>query len=100
MTSIERDVATYEKWLGEQCDVVDTDLEAKHRRMRKSGFDFLRATYFRWARTIEAVCPALAEAPQVLCIGDIHVENYGTWRDADARLVWCERRPGTALIRR
>jgi hypothetical protein len=88
MTSIEHDVADYEKWLGEACHVVKADLDRKHRRMRKSSFNFLRATYFRWARTIEALCPALASAPAILCIGDIHIENYGTWRDADARLVW------------
>jgi hypothetical protein len=88
MQSIEEDVAAYEKWLRQQCDVVEVDLEAKHRRMRKSEFDFLRATYFRWARTIELLCPSLVGAPPVLCIGDIHIENYGTWRDADARLVW------------
>jgi hypothetical protein len=88
LPSIEQDVAAYEKWLRKHCDVIEEDLDAKHRRMRKSEFDFLRATYFRWARTIEALCPSLATAPPVLCIGDIHVENYGTWRDADARLVW------------
>lgn len=88
MASIEQDVAAYEKWLRKQCDVVEADLDLKHRRMRKSAFDFLRATYFRWARTIEALCPSLTAAPQILCIGDIHIENYGTWRDADARLVW------------
>jgi uncharacterized protein (DUF2252 family) len=27
-------------------------------------------------------------APTVLAIGDLHVENYGTWRDAEGRLVW------------
>lgn len=26
--------------------------------------------------------------PRTLCVGDIHLENFGTWRDADARLVW------------
>ena len=88
MTPIGQDVAAYEAWLGKQCAVVQADLDAKHHRMRKSGFDFLRATYFRWARTIETVCPALSAAPRILCIGDLHVENYGTWRDADARLVW------------
>ena len=88
MASIEKDVAAYEKWLRRQCDVIEADLDAKHRRMRKSAFDFLRATYFRWARTIEALCPALSTGPPVLAVGDIHVENYGTWRDADGRLVW------------
>lgn len=88
MARIEKDVAAYEKWLRKQCDVVEADLDAKHDRMRESAFDFLRATYFRWARTIEELCPSVAAAPQALCIGDIHVENYGTWRDADGRLVW------------
>jgi len=88
MATIEQDVASYEKWLRKRCDVVESDLDAKHRRMRKSAFAFLRATYFRWARTIEAHCPTLAAAPRVLCVGDIHVENYGTWRDAEGRLVW------------
>jgi hypothetical protein len=49
---------------------------------------FLRATYFRWARRIGTVCPELMDAPQVLSIGDLHLENFGTWRDADGRLVW------------
>jgi uncharacterized protein DUF2252 len=88
MASITQDVGAYEKWLRKQCRVVELDLDAKHRRMRKSAFDFLRVTYFRWARTIEALCPRLAASPRVLCVGDIHIENYGTWRDAEARLVW------------
>ena len=88
MNSIQRDVDEYEAWLGAHCRVVKADLKEKHRRMRSSVFVFLRATYFRWARTIEAVCPELAAAPVVACIGDIHVENFGTWRDGDGRLVW------------
>ena len=24
----------------------------------------------------------------VLAIGDLHLENFGTWRDAEGRLVW------------
>ena len=27
-------------------------------------------------------------APPVLAVGDTHVENFGTWRDAEGRLVW------------
>lgn len=47
-----KDIASYERWLRKQCEVVEEDLQAKQVRMRKSPFDFLRATYFRWARTI------------------------------------------------
>jgi hypothetical protein len=32
--------------------------------------------------------PENAGAPVVTGVGDLHVENFGTWRDADARLVW------------
>jgi hypothetical protein len=81
-------MAVYETWLRKRCDVVEKDLEKKHRRMREGAFKFLRATYFRWAETIEAICPDLANAPRVACVGDVHVENFGTWRDADSRLVW------------
>jgi hypothetical protein len=49
---------------------------------------FLRATYFRWARQIGTVCPELMDAPRGLCVGDLHLENFGTWRDADGRFVW------------
>lgn len=88
MKSLDQDVAAYEKWLRLCCDVVEADLEAKHERMRNSAFDFLRATYFRWARTIESTCPDLGSAPRIACVGDSHLENFGTWRDADSRLVW------------
>jgi Ser/Thr protein kinase RdoA (MazF antagonist) len=88
MASIANDVASYERWLRCQCPVVEADLDTKHERMRRSAFDFLRATCFRWARRVGAVCPEFGDAPVVTCVGDLHVENFGTWRDAQARLVW------------
>ena len=79
---------TYEAWLSTKCAVVTADLDFKHQRMVKSPFVFLRATYFRWATQIEALCPDLLSAPAVPSVGDIHIENFGTWRDGDGRLVW------------
>jgi len=78
----------YETWLAQQCDVVKPDLKKKHKRMAENPFLFLRATYFRWARKIEELLPELADAPQVLAVGDAHLENFGTFRDAEGRLVW------------
>jgi len=78
----------YERWLREHCDVVEADLKKKHERMRESAFVFLRATFFRWAKRIERVCEKLAETPPVLSVGDLHLENFGTWRDEEGRLVW------------
>ena len=78
----------FETWLKGQCRIVKAGLLAKHSRMARSPFDFLRATYFQWARTIEAICPELARSCAVKTVGDMHVENFGTWRDAEGRLVW------------
>jgi hypothetical protein len=86
--SFRKDNDAYEAWLASQCDVVAGDVKYKHHRMKKSAFIFLRATYFRWARKIGGLCPELMTAPQVLSVGDLHLENFGTWRDADGRLVW------------
>ena len=78
----------FELWLRTQCAVVEADLHSKHKKMRNNPFDFLRATFFRWSGRIEAVCPGLKDAPAVLSVGDTHVENFGTWRDVEGRLVW------------
>jgi hypothetical protein len=78
----------YEAWLRTRCDVVEDDLRYKRQRMKESPFVFLRATCFRWARRIERICPELAGAPAVLSVVDLHLENFGTWRDAEGRLVW------------
>src|SRR5262245_16371441 len=86
--SFVKDNKAFEKWLASQCEIVRPDIKYKHHRMEKSAFIFLRATYFRWARKIGDWCPELMDAPQVRSVGDLHLENFGTWRDADGRLVW------------
>jgi len=78
----------YEAWLGSHLRLVPDDLAEKHRRMAKGPFQFLRATYYRWVERWEKVEPDLRDAPEVLSIGDLHFENFGTWRDADGRLAW------------
>jgi hypothetical protein len=90
MTNIRESVRAYEDWMGGQLggEIVKKDVERKHEKMRESPFIFLRATYWRWAETILEVCPDLADATPVLAVGDIHLENFGTWRDVDGRLVW------------
>ena len=69
---------------------IGTTSTTNTRKWPTGPFQFLRGTYWRWAETIHEpkVCPELEGAPQVLCVGDIHVENFGTWRDADGRLIW------------
>jgi hypothetical protein len=51
-----------------------------------SLFGFLRATYYRWLQLYPRLCPE--HGPSLLSVGDLHLENFGTWRDREARLVW------------
>jgi hypothetical protein len=78
----------YEQWLGRHTRIVGPDLRLKHERMAESLFPFLRATFYRWVQVWPQVCSELGHAPHILAVGDLHVENFGTWRDADGRLVW------------
>jgi len=80
--------AAYERWLGAHLRLVRKDLERKHVAMAERAFQFLRATFFRWAQRWPVVCAEAAAAPKVLAVGDLHVENFGTWRDGEGRLVW------------
>jgi hypothetical protein len=78
----------FEDWLAHHTDIVKKDLHTKHLNMKAGVFPFLRATYYRWAQIWPEVCPELSKAPQVLAVGDLHVENFGTWRDIEGRLIW------------
>lgn len=78
----------YEAWLSRHLRLLDADLRLKHQQMRSAPFPFLRATYYRWAQVWPDVCSDAARAPRVLAVGDLHVENFGTWRDQEGRLIW------------
>ena len=86
--NIVKSTKLYEAWLHEQTTVVASDLRDKHRAMAEAPFPFLRATFYRWLQLWDAHCPYLAGAPKVLGVGDLHVENFGTWRDVEGRLIW------------
>jgi hypothetical protein len=78
----------YDAWLSARIPIIQADLEHKHALMREAPFPFMRATFYRWAQTWPQLCPKAAAAPEVLAVGDLHVENFGTWRDIEGRLVW------------
>ena len=86
--NIHKATAQYEAWTAKHLTLVHADLDLKHARMAEGRFAFLRATFYRWMQRWEEACPALGRAPRVLGIGDLHVENFGTWSDAEGRLVW------------
>jgi uncharacterized protein (DUF2252 family) len=78
----------YEAWLARHTSIVNADLELKHRAMAEAPFPFFRATFYRWAQLWPDLCSDLSQAPKILAVGDLHVENFGTWRDVEGRLIW------------
>jgi Uncharacterized protein conserved in bacteria (DUF2252) len=85
---IVRSTEKYEAWLGERIPLIQADLDRKHALMSEAAFPFLRATFYRWAQIVRDLVPNIAPAPEVLGVGDLHVENFGTWRDVEGRLIW------------
>ena len=88
----------YRAWLGARITITDEawserrEVIGQMQPVRVPSRDFLplgpmvagglRSPH-RWT-----TIPNLNHAPQVLGVGDLHVENFGTWRDAESRLVW------------
>jgi hypothetical protein len=79
---------SYEDWMRACGPIVADHLQHKHSKMREDPFQFLRGCYYRWAQTWAEMCPDYARAPKVLAVGDLHVDSFGTWRDAEGRLCW------------
>jgi len=80
----------FEAWMRKWTDVSGKLLKKKHRRMCEGPFPFLRATFYRWIEQWPIVCPRLADRDEdvLLAVGDLHVENFGVWRDSRQLLVW------------
>ncbi len=78
----------FEDWLRLHIRIVEPDLRFKHEQMAAALFPFFRATFYRWLQVWPEECGELDRVPHILSVGDLHVENFGTWRDTDGRLVW------------
>jgi uncharacterized protein (DUF2252 family) len=88
MMNIIKATADFEHWLAGQLPIIRQDLALKHQHMAEAAFPFFRATFYRWLQLWHEVCADLAKAPAVLGVGDLHIENFGTWRDEEGRLIW------------
>ena len=86
--NIQEATQSYEAWLKSTTPLSQKHLELKHDLMKKGAFSFLRATFYRWIQVWPEICGDLLPAPTVSSVGDLHIENFGTWRDSEGRLVW------------
>jgi hypothetical protein len=80
----------FDVWLGKQLSahggLDPVAVQLKHQAMKNDGpHAFLRATFYRWVQLWQQNG---LDGPGLLSVGDTHVENFGTWRDAGGRLVW------------
>lgn len=88
MSTAEQLRGEYEAWLRRQVPVIDADLDAKHHLMSTDVFAFFRATYYLWLVRVSENVPEVLTAIRTPIAGDLHAENFGTWRDADGALRW------------
>jgi uncharacterized protein (DUF2252 family) len=86
--NIQKATRRYEEWLATFTPLIQPDIALKHKEMTSGPFPFLRAAFYRWVQVWPKVCPELSSAPRVLSVGDLHIENFGLWRDTEGRLVW------------
>lgn len=86
--NIHKATQNYEEWLGKRIRILPRDLKLKHEAMAAEIFPFFRATFYRWMQLWPDLCPEANRAPKVLAVGDLHIENFGTWRDVEGRLIW------------
>ncbi|MDR3613835.1 MAG: DUF2252 family protein [Candidatus Obscuribacterales bacterium] len=79
----------YEKrFLARHTQIVQADLYKKYNDMASDPFLFFRATAYQRICRFPVVCPRLFTLPKVLAVIDLHVDNYGTYRDHEGRLIW------------
>ena len=78
----------YEEWLGTHIPLISKDIELKHRELAASSMRFLRGTYYWWLLRFSQQLPELLDRPVVPCVGDLHIENFGTWRDHRGARRW------------
>ena len=86
--NVVKSTGAYERWLSKFVRPIAADLKVKHESMRSDVFTFFRATFYLWAQLWPQLPSPIAKAPRLLGVGDAHVENFGTWRDREGRLVW------------
>jgi uncharacterized protein (DUF2252 family) len=80
----------YENWLQAKTDAQAKLLSKKHEKMADDLFPFIRATFYRWVQRWRKEYKDLQDRDQdvVLAVGDLHIENFGTWFDSRGQLVW------------
>lgn len=80
---------SYLAWMATRFTPDPRGLAHRPQALAADPFSFLRGTFYWWLVRWEQLMPAtVRQAPAILSTGDLHLENFGTWRDGEGRLVW------------
>ncbi|HEX4190974.1 MAG TPA: DUF2252 family protein [Marmoricola sp.] len=79
---------SYEAWTGARIPLDATELERKHVEMAAHEYRFLRGSYYLWLVRLSELVPEALAGARAPAVGDLHVENFGTWRDSDQVRRW------------
>jgi hypothetical protein len=89
MRDLPSSTRSYEEWMARYTRPLALGLRLKHQRMCESPFAFFRATFYRWAEHARRWRrDDRRRASAVPAIADLHIENFGTLRVAEGRLIW------------
>jgi hypothetical protein len=88
VTTFAQATESYERWRAARTPIVAADLARKHERLAESPFLLLRGSYYRFIEQLPSLAADAARGPETVVVGDLHIENFGTWRDHESRLAW------------
>ena len=86
--NIRKATESYENWVAARIRVVKAGPRLQARANGQIALRVSARHVLSLGATLAEVCPEESKAPEVLAVGDLHVENFGTWRDAEGRLIW------------
>jgi hypothetical protein len=88
MADVHELTRSYESWIGDQIPLDATELDRKHAEMADHEYRFLRGSYYLWLVRLSELVPEALAGARAPTVGDLHVENFGTWRDNDQVRRW------------
>jgi hypothetical protein len=88
MADVHEVTSAYEDWLGGHIPLDASELRRKHTEMAAHEYRFLRGSYYVWLVRVAELVPETLDSVRLPVVGDLHVENFGTWRDDDQVRRW------------
>ena len=80
---IKKATKKYETWLAKNLTIVPADLALETHPHGCGYFSISACHLLSLGAGVAASLPGFGTGAEVLAVGDLHVENFGTWRDKE-----------------